>query len=466
MRRRLIIAMVGTALAAVVFVGAGVLALAQIGARADTEDRVADGLEALSDLADRTGNVETIRELERTRVAFGLDELAVVVVEGDQLLRVTNVGNPRRGQAPFREREAVGRLDPGQLDAFASGQVVFIDDRGRNGASRVIGIRALSLDGPGGGETTVGLIAARQVVTVADEARAWFVLSALTVVALAGVGALVLARRIIRPLTAIEQATASIAAGDFAVRVRAEGDDELAQLGHSVNRMATDLERSKALDQQFLMSVSHDLRTPLTAISGYAEALRDGAVTDPTQAGEVIGNQADRLERLVGDLLDLARLDANRFTLDRRQVDAAVIVGRAVAGQAHRAEELGLTLRATPSGPLPVVADPDRLAQCVENLVDNALKFATTEVAVTTDRDDRDVRVVVADDGPGIDDADLPHVFERLYTGSNRPDRSENSTGMGLAIVRELMAAMGGSVSIRSEVGTGTSLVLRLPAVS
>jgi two-component system sensor histidine kinase BaeS len=261
----------------------------------------------------------------------------------------------------------------------------------------------------------------------------------------------------------------------------------VADLGLAVNKMAADLERSKALDRQFLMSVSHDLRTPLTAISGYAEALRDGATTDAAGAGEVIGNHAARLEHLVGDLLDLARLDANRFRLDIQPFDLSVVAGRVVAGLANQASQRGIRL-AMASGstapPVRVVGDPNRTTQAITNIVENALKFAegTVDVEVLLDRTaqdqsdrnepDRDgqdrpvmASVSVTDDGPGFAEEDLPYVFDRLYVGKAKPRAEESSTGLGLAIVGELAAAMGGRVTAGNGPGGGASLRFELPVV-
>lgn len=180
----------------------------------------------------------------------------------------------------------------------------------------------------------------------------------------------------------MQSATTAIAVEDLSARVQDVGTDEKADLGLAVNRMAEDLQRSKALDRQFLMSVSHDLKTPLTAISGYAEALQDGAVTDPQATGEVIGNNAHRLHRLVGDLLDLATLAANRFRFDVRPFNLAVLAGRTAAGQVRQAEQHGLTLVQHGAPSVYVNADADRTAQAIGNLIDNAIKFASATVTM------------------------------------------------------------------------------------
>ncbi|MDA3041406.1 MAG: HAMP domain-containing sensor histidine kinase, partial [Actinomycetota bacterium] len=233
-------------------------------------------------------------------------------------------------------------------------------------------------------------------------------------------------------------------------------------------------------EQEFLMSVSHDLRTPLTAISGYAEALTDGAVDDPSAAGAVIAGNAQRLSRLVGDLLDLARLNARQFRLEPRLVNAADIARNVVDDHLPRAQSYGVGLVADGVDTAAVIADPDRLAQVVGNLIDNALKFAASAVEVRVGvgagsignaagnaarNAVAEVTISVTDDGPGIPASDLPFVFERLYVTRLRPTRAENSSGLGLAIVRELVSAIGGRIEVRSQVGeaSGTRMTVHLP---
>lgn len=467
MQRRLVTALVGIALASVVFVGAGVLVLAQLGARGDTEAEIRNQIAALTGLVDRRDSLDSLRSLEATRRAFDLDDLDFVFIRSDGEAR--RLGLDSRGRAPGPRHgipvagEVAFTLDEELFERFRSGEVVLVP----SGSGEVIGIQQLEVSDVvlDDGEA-IGIMAVQGVVTIGRQARVWFVLSAIVVLVGSFVAAWVLARRLSRPIKEIEHATAAIAAGDFTVQVTATGDDELADLGRSVNRMAQDLQRSKALDQQFLMSVSHDLRTPLTAIAGYAEALRDGAVDDPVHTGEVIGSHANRLERLVGDLLDLARLDANRFTFDMRALDLVVTVGRTVAGLVPSARQHDVSLVFEPVPPIDVVADPDRLAQVIGNVIENAVKFAADEIVVSVSAGDSTAVVEIVDDGPGIAAADLPHVFERLYVSRSQPERAENPTGMGLAIARELTAAMGGTVVASSGPGAGTTMRIELPLAS
>ena len=229
--------------------------------------------------------------------------------------------------------------------------------------------------------------------------------------------------------------------------------------------MAESLERSRALEQQFLLSVSHDLRTPLTSIRGYAEAISDGA-GDPVHAASVISSEARRLERLVADLLDLAKLQTSSFSLKLEPVDLGQLATVAAQGFEPDAAERGLSIRALDTGaPLPVFVDHDRLGQAAANLIENAMKYASSAVVVRTSVTGEWAVMTVTDDGQGIDPTDLPHLFERLYVARRQPARHESSSGLGLAIVKQLVEAMQGEVSVTSEIGRGTTFEVRLPLI-
>ncbi|MGI9079289.1 MAG: sensor histidine kinase [Acidimicrobiales bacterium] len=293
------------------------------------------------------------------------------------------------------------------------------------------------------------------------------VVVALVTLAAAAAIAASLGRRLIRPLRAAQQATRRIAAGDLAARVPvnpADGDD-LVALAESINTMAAGLERSRGLERQFLLSVSHDLRTPLTSIRGYAEALADGRAPDLPQAASVILVESRRLERLVADLLELAKLGTQRFSLDVRRTDVGEVVSDTTAGFTPAAEGAGVSLIVAilDQGTMLAAADPDRLAQVVANLVENAMKFARTAIAVGAEATAGRVRLWVDDDGPGIAEADLARVFEPFYQSTRTPSR-QVGTGLGLAIVHELVEAMGGTVQAAAGAGGGTRVVVSLPA--
>jgi len=312
------------------------------------------------------------------------------------------------------------------------------------------------------------LIVSRQVHSPVDGIRYFGVIGLLGVAAAAIVAA-ALARRFSRPVVAAVATTRRIASGDLDARVevRPHEDPEFAQLAESINTMGGNLARARDQERQFLLSVSHELRTPLTSIRGYSEAVLDGATDDPHAAAAIISSEARRLERLVQDLLDLARLDADRFTLDLRNVDAAPVVRQVVDGFQPRANELGieLGLAAGAATACTVRADSDRLGQVLANLVENAASFATRRVEVGLTEAPSGAVLWVDDDGPGIPPDQLTRVFDRHVT-TDREGSNGTGSGLGLAIVRELATAMGASVHAESPLadGTGTRMVVELRA--
>jgi signal transduction histidine kinase len=326
--------------------------------------------------------------------------------------------------------------------------------------------------------TTEQLRAGREVtvITVLTQPRErifgptlrWFLVSAAVSLVLGTVVAVALGRRLGRPLYEVVATTEHLARGDLTARLPqppAGDDDELAVLTRSVNAMADGLQRAKDQERHFLMSVSHDLRTPLTSIRGYAEAIADGATDDPARSAEIIVGESRRLERLVGDLLDLARIDADRFDLTLAPGNVVDIVAGTVEGFGHELRDAGLQLHHDLDRTSPVVAvvDVDRLAQVVANLTTNAIAFARTGVWASVRVVGDEAWIQIGDDGPGIPPAALGRVFERLYQADNQPARRGRGSGLGLAIVAELSSRMGGRCDVTSEEGRGTTFTVRLP---
>jgi signal transduction histidine kinase len=321
-----------------------------------------------------------------------------------------------------------------------------------------------------GGSINLVVVLTRDAPSGVGAAALWFAIASAATIAIALLAANRLGHRIARPLQQAEGVTRRIARGDLEARVpvpEREGP-ELVSLANSVNQMAASLARAKGAQRQFLMSVSHDLRTPLTSVRGFAEAISDGAADDVEYAAGVISSEARRLERLVTDLLELAKLEAGAFSLHCEPVELSDVVGEATRAFSPAAAEQGLaiSIESVPSGDVICYADPDRLGQVVANVVENALKYAKTQVTVKTGRFDRGrPTVLVEDDGPGIPAEDLERVFERLYRSPLPRDR-KRSSGLGLAIVDELVKQMAGEVRAESPIGPagGTRFVIVLPA--
>ena len=277
---------------------------------------------------------------------------------------------------------------------------------------------------------------------------------------LAAVLSYLLARRLTRPLAELASATGRLAAGEHGTQVPVRGDDELAALAGSFNAMSGELARAREQQREFLESVSHELKTPLTSIRGYAEALDEGAVT-PADGARVIAGEAKRLERLVQDLLDLARLGRSGFEVAHEPIDLAAVARRAVERHLPRAHALGIELSATGEPEADAIGDSERLLQATSNLVENAIRLTPAGGSVTVHA--AAGVIAVTDTGPGLEPGDLPRAVERFYLYDRYRSERGVGTGLGLAIVAQLLARMGGSVEAGTAPGGGARFMLRLP---
>ena len=287
-------------------------------------------------------------------------------------------------------------------------------------------------------------------------------LAALAGVGLAAVLSLLVARSIVRPIRRIGDATRALAADESHEPLAREGTEELASLADAFNKMTEQLAASREAERNFLLSVSHELKTPLTAIRGYAEGLADGAF-EPQEAAQTIMIESRRLERLVHDLLDLARMNRSEFAVRNEPVDLAEIAREAAHRHEASATQFGVGLHAEGEESW-VEADHDRVLQVASNLVENALRESPAGGTVTIRAEHGTLSVI--DAGPGIASEDLPRVFERFYLydkiGKDRPVGS----GLGLAIVQQLARAMGGDVRVESGLGQGATFVVSLRPVA
>jgi len=268
-------------------------------------------------------------------------------------------------------------------------------------------------------------------------------------------------------LEGLSGASRALAAGDLTARAPVEGDDEIGEVAVAFNDMAGQLEEARRREREFLQSVGHDLRTPLTTIGGYAEALEEGNVdaADLPRVADVIHRESGRLSRLVEDLMMLSRIEAREFGLRPEEVDLAAHLAGSVEAFRVRAEAAGIVLESDLEPMPPVETDPDRVDQIVGNLLENALRYTPEGGSVTLrlQSGDSGYRIAVTDSGPGMDPDDLPRVFDRLYvTQRYRPLRPEGS-GLGLAIVKELVGLMGGTTGVDSAIGSGTTVYAILP---
>ncbi|MGB2954255.1 MAG: HAMP domain-containing sensor histidine kinase [Gaiellaceae bacterium] len=286
-----------------------------------------------------------------------------------------------------------------------------------------------------------------------------FGIAALVAGVLAALASFLLARRIAGPVGRVAEASRRLAGPQTPPPVPVEGAAELAALAKAFNEAAAELARARAAERQFLLSVSHELKTPLTAIRGYAEGLGDGAF-GADEAAATIAREASRLERLVGDLLDLARMNRSEFSVHRASLDLSLVAREVVSRYEGQARAFEVTLDAFAPTHAPAIGDGDRILQVASNLVENALRLTPPGGVVRVTAEPG--LLAVEDSGPGLAPDDLPHAFERFYLYSRYGNERPVGTGLGLAIVKELTEGMGGRVEVESEPGRGARFTVRL----
>ena len=269
----------------------------------------------------------------------------------------------------------------------------------------------------------------------------------------------------------------AFAAGDLSWRVPANSRDELGNLGRCFNEMGVRLQASmeelrqkERFQRRLIANISHDLRTPMTSLRGYIDTLlmkRDQLpAQDRNRYLDIISANLDHLDKLIDQLLDLSRLDAGQANFQPEDFPLPELVDEALSRCAVAARECEVTLRVEPAAELPLVhADPLQTAQVLQNLIDNGIKFNVPggEVVVRMARVDNAVAVSISDTGAGIPPEDLPHVFERFFTGDRSRTRKGNSSGLGLAISQKILAGHGTELTVQSESGAGATFGFRLP---
>lgn len=281
--------------------------------------------------------------------------------------------------------------------------------------------------------------------------------------------AFVIARWVADPLQQII-ATARTIPSASVKSVSEGGPREVRELTRSFNAMLARVLSTQNSQRDFVANVSHELKTPLTSVQGFAQALLDGTADTPEarhQAAQVIYNEAGRMRRMALDLLDLARLDSGTADLKMASVDMTALLNGVMEKFSPLASKAGVNLHLDLANDLPILnGDGDRLAQVFTNLVDNALKFTPRAgtVAIRAVQDRGEVQVSVSDTGEGIPADAIPHIFDRFYQAdSARAGGEKHGAGLGLAIVHDFVVAHGGRISVRSAPGRGTAFIVHLP---
>jgi two-component system sensor histidine kinase BaeS len=277
----------------------------------------------------------------------------------------------------------------------------------------------------------------------------------------------IVSRMIVRPLLEMKKATGEIARGNYATLLPVKGGDEVAQLAASINHMSDQIRFYQRQRNEFLADISHELRTPLTYLKGYSEILLHSRQTDENaEYVKIIYEQSNRLQRLVQDLFDLARMEQGDFSFHRERFSLEEAVTNALSFVENSMEEKGTRLEYQPSDvPLYIEGDRQRIEQVLLNILENARRYTPegSTVFIRVKREKYDGVVEIADTGPGIPEEDLPYVMERLYRVEKSRSQATGGAGLGLAISKEIVEKHKGTLQVKSTEGKGTTFIIKLP---
>jgi two-component system OmpR family sensor kinase len=447
LRGRLVLAFVAVAVLAAVLIGVITLSLIRLLPERNLEQQLADQAQTVSDILASRGPVAQLCPLARI---LRRGETEVYLLDADAAPR-----RLPRCQAPGRRGPLAPVPDVDLADALGQGDVVTGTADGL--AWAVVPAERPRLGGSGG---VLLVHEVRRLGLSLLPVVAWRLLLATALaVAVAALAAWLLAGRLTAPLGRLVTAARRVGEGDLSTRVHVDGDGEVAEVAAAFNDMAAGLERAQGEQRAFLASVGHELKTPLTTVQGYTEALLDGTVDDPAERRRSllrVHAETIRLARLVQDLLDLARLGRGQFAVSTVDADVGAVLSEAAAAASERAARRQVTVTTRLAGALHAHVDPGRLRQVLDNLLDNAARSSPSgrQVLVAArPLAGGGVEAAIVDQGPGIAPDDLLHAFDRGYLWSRYRGTREVGSGLGLAIVKALCDAMG--VTIQAESGHG-----------
>lgn len=349
---------------------------------------------------------------------------------------------------PARTYRVGDRVQP---DKMAQGVGVEVD-------GQVVGVALVTGDAP-------ALSPQEKTYLARTNQASLYAALAATLIALA-LGVL-MTRTLTRPVREMMAATRAMSQGELEQRVPVRSRDELGELAVSFNQMSADLARANELRRQMTADIAHDLRTPLTVLAGYLEALRDGVLKPGADRFDTMYQEAQHLQRLVEDLRTLSLADASELTLNQERVPPQMVLEQAAAAYRHQAEQQAVALRVDCASDLPQIdVDPDRMAQVLCNLVGNALRHTPPkgQILLTAAQRGKHVLLTVQDTGAGIALDDLPRVFDRFYRGDETRHGDGGESGLGLAIARSIVKLHGGTISVESTLGEGTTFTVALQA--
>ncbi|WP_256988794.1 cell wall metabolism sensor histidine kinase WalK [Bacillus sp. EB106-08-02-XG196] len=275
-----------------------------------------------------------------------------------------------------------------------------------------------------------------------------------------------LSKAVTKPLITMKEATKKLSTGDFSVTLPKLSNDEIGELSLSIQTLANDLNYLKQERNEFLASISHELRTPLTYINGYADIARRKNLEEKDRAHylEIIQEESQRVSSLLKELFDLAKLDQNTFSIKKEQVNLSSFLHSIYERVLPAFKNKRIHLQLDCPTNLFIDIDPTRFEQVLINLLDNSLKYSneTSTTNVRAVEENGKVQITIQDQGIGIPEEDLPHIFDRLYRVDKSRSRATGGFGLGLAIVQQLVEAHGGEINIESQVGVGTRFMIIL----
>lgn len=387
-------------------------------------------------------NLASLRE--RVRLAPGDTRVAVVAADG-------RISGPAAALVSAADVETLLAGYPVSKVEGRRGKTVIVEGRPTGTGTAIVLVRSL-----GTLETTT-----------AESARRVLLALAIGVVVAIIAGTL-LARWLTRPLVAIAETAKRMAAGERGLRVEAHKPAEVAAVANALAALDRALSTSEGRQREFLLSISHELRTPLTAVRGYGEAMVDGLIheRDIAGVGATLVTETERLDRFVADLLELARLEADDFAIERQHVEIGRLLDQAVDAWRGRARTLDVALKALPpAAGLAVASDAQRVRQLIDGLVENALRVtpAGSTVSIAARKFGTSVVIEVRDGGPGLSPDDLAVAFERGALRARYRDIRPVGTGLGLSIAARLVSRLGGSIAAGNAPGGGAIFAVSVP---
>ena len=297
-----------------------------------------------------------------------------------------------------------------------------------------------------------------------------FMLSACVMILISSIVSLAVTSRLTTPLRNITEVAKRFSQGDFSVRARVEGDDEVAHLAHTFNQMAAFVENNETSRSNFVTNIAHELRTPMTSIKGFVDGIIDGTIPQEKEGAylKIVSDEVGRLARLTNSMLDISKLDSGEFIMNTESYNVWETISAVAFAFESRIENADIQVKGFEPARVRIAADKDIVHQIVYNLVDNALKFTPNggyiSFNVTEDKQSGFVTVKIRNSGDGIEQDALPYVFERFYKADSSRSVHTKGAGIGLYIVKTLVNRSGGEIHVESQLGEYTEFIFTIPS--